>query len=99
MNAAAPAILTIEGLGVRLPDGADRSHAVSGATLAITSSPFNQSGTCVIAGALRLLDGAAPGGAGAYVYDSVTGTLEFQPRTLPTLSAAVGTGRHPTARP
>jgi hypothetical protein len=41
MSQPAPAILTIEGLGVRLPAGADQSHAVSGASPSIVASAWS----------------------------------------------------------
>ena len=55
----------------------------AGATLALSSSAFTNSGTLVINGVLRLLDGAVPAGAGTYVYDATTGTLEIAAQNAP----------------
>ncbi|MDP1864988.1 ABC transporter ATP-binding protein [Bradyrhizobium sp.] len=61
MSEAAPTILTIEGLGVSLPAGADRSHAVSGASLAIAANEIlcvvgeSGSGKSVMANAIMRL--------------------------------------------
>ncbi len=76
MTAAAPPILTIEGLGVRLPDGADRSHAVVGASLAIAANEIlcvvgeSGSGKSVMANAImRLLPNEVSIDAGRVMFE------------------------------
>jgi len=76
MNQSAPAILTIEGLGVRLPAGADRSHAVSGASLTIAANEIlcvvgeSGSGKSVMANAImRLLPNEVSIDAGRVMFE------------------------------
>ena len=62
----------------------------NGTTLVLSATPFSTSGTLVVTGTLRLLDGAAPNGSGSYVYDAATGTLEFAAQSSPYVIGAGG---------